>query len=584
MNILERTICDLTVKALVSIDESGNWETSLIKKIIEKPPNPEMGDYALPCYSFSKKFKISPIKIATQLTEKLQTYLNASSTVKNIEADGPYVNFTVFSEVIARLLLPDIFDGTYFKKPSKVSLERVMIEYSQPNTHKGFHVGHLRNVALGDSLSRIYKYNGYDVVAVNYIGDVGTHIARCLWYFRDHNTEEPPKKFKGEWLGELYIKATRKLEESKGNLKIKYQEQISKILKQLEAKDKETLKEWEKTREWSLQDFVEIYTWLDVKFDHIFYESEVDVKGKKIVIEGEKKGIFERSEGSIGINLDEEDLGFFMLLKSDGNTLYSTKDLALAKLKFEKFGVKRSIYVVGVEQTLHFKQVFATLRRMGYSQVDQCFHLPYELVMLPQGKMSSRAGNAILFSKLRKKIIQFIKSDHLEKHKKDWDPKELNETARKVALAAIKYGMLSQDTNKQIIFSMEDWLISEGDTGTYLVYAYVRIRSILKQVSREINSEINFSLLSHPDEKKLLRQMLDFNTIVYNSGKQFRPSLLARMLYEFAKDFNRAYKNCSVKYAETEMLQDARLLLFHCVAETLFKGLYLIGITPPERM
>jgi len=584
MNILERTICDITVKALVSIDEYGKWESSLLRRLVEQPPNPEMGDYAIPCYSFSKKLKIAPVKIAEQLTEKLQTYLSSSTIIKSIEADGPYINFTVYAEAIAKLLLPDIFNGTYFKEPSRISLERVMIEFSQPNTHKGFHVGHLRNVAIGDSLSRIFKYNGYDVVAANYIGDVGAHIAKCLWFFRDHNTEKPPNKFKGEWLGELYIKATKKLEEAKGNLKIEYQEEISKILKSLEAKENGTLKEWEKTREWSLQDFKEIYNWLDVEFDHIFYESEVDEKGKNIVFDGEKKGIFERSEGSIGINLNEEDLGFFMLLKSDGNTLYSTKDLALAQLKFEKFGVKRSIYVVGAEQTLHFKQVFATLKRMGYSQVDQCFHLPYALVMLPEGKMSSRVGNVILFSQLREEITQFIKSNHLEENQNDLYSDELEETAHKIALAAIKYGMLSQDTNKQIVFSMNDWLISEGDTGTYLVYAYVRIKSILKQVTRKMSIEIDFSLLSHPDEKKLLRQMLDFNRIVYNAGEQFRPSLLARMMYEFSKDFNRAYKTCSVKNAETEMLQAARLLLFHCVAETLLKGLYLLGITPPERM
>ena len=273
-----------------------------------------------------------------------------------------------------------------------------------------------------------------------------------------------------------------------------------------------------------------------------------------------------------------------MLLKSDGNTLYSTKDLALAKQKFDQFGVNRSIYVVGVEQTLHFKQVFATLKRMGYEQVGQCFHLSYALVMLPQGKMSSRAGNVILFSQLRKEIIESIQTAHLSEHRQDWSRKELDETAQKIAVAAIKYGMLNQDSNKQIVFSMDDWLVSEGDTGTYMIYAYVRIRSIGRQVPREVSAEVDFSLLVHPNEKKLLRQMLDFNRTVFNSGEQYRPSLLAQMLYEFSKDFSRAYNTCSVKHAETEMLQAARMLLFHCVAETLLHGLQLLGITPPERM
>ena len=273
-----------------------------------------------------------------------------------------------------------------------------------------------------------------------------------------------------------------------------------------------------------------------------------------------------------------------MLLKSDGNTLYSSKDLALAQHKFDQFGVKRSIYVVGAEQTLHFKQVFATLKRMGFEKVGKCFHLPYALVMLPEGKMSSRAGNVILFSQLRKEIIESIQSNHLGEHRHEWSKKELEETAQQIAVAAIKYGMLNQDSNKQIVFSMEDWLVSEGDTGTYLVYAYVRIRSIARQVDKSVTDQVEFSLLTHPNEKLLMLRMIDFDGVVWKAGEQFKPSLLAHALYGLARDFSRAYTTCSVKHAKTEALQHARLLLFHGVAETLKQGLHLLGITPPERL
>ena len=584
MNIFIQTIYDWTTKVLNSVDESRTWERSELNRLIEQPPNSEMGDYAIPCFSFAKNLQRSPVQIAAELAEQLQKFISQETPITAIQAEGSYLNFTVSAAAMAEVVLPDVFRGTYFKESSKNARERVMIEYSQPNTHKGFHVGHMRNVALGDSLCRIFRYNGYDVVGANYIGDVGAHIAKCLWFYRNYNKETPPEHYRGEWLGELYTQAVKKLDEAKGQKKINFQEEVSRIQQKLEAKDEELTREWEMTREWSVEDFREIYEWLDVSFDHIFFESEVDEKGKQIVIEGEKDGTFERSEGAIGVDLEEEDLGFFLLLKSDGNTLYSTKDLALAQQKFDQFGVKRSIYVVGVEQTLHFKQVFATLKRMGYEQVGQCFHLSYALVMLPQGKMSSRAGNVILFSQLRKEIIESIQTAHLSEHRQDWSRKELDETAQKIAVAAIKYGMLNQDSNKQIVFSMDDWLVSEGDTGTYMIYAYVRIRSIGRQVPREVSAEVDFSLLVHPNEKKLLRQMLDFNRTVYNSGEQYRPSLLARMLYEFSKDFSRAYNTCSVKHAETEMLQAARMLLFHCVAETLLHGLQLLGITPPERM
>jgi|TARA_Y100000031_G_scaffold131749_1_gene152314 arginyl-tRNA synthetase len=584
MNIFEQTINDWTASILTTEYKNEAWDSSEITGLIEQPPNPELGDYALPCFSFSKTLRRSPAVIASELADKLQKHLLPNAPFTHIQARGPYLNFTVSAVAVAEAVLPDIFHGNYFKEPSSLKREKVMIEYSQPNTHKGFHVGHLRNVALGDSLCRIYLYNGYDVVGANYIGDIGSHIAKCLWYLKNHNTEDPPENYPGEWLGELYANAVRKLEAAEGQEKISFQDELSQLLRKIDEKDEEIYQEWETTREWSLKDFHEIYEWLDVKFDHFFYESEVDEEGRKIVIEGEKNGIFKKSEGAIGIDLDEEGFGFFMLLKSDGNTLYSTKDLALARQKFDNFDVKRSIYVVGAEQTLHFKQVFATLKRMGYKQAEKCFHLPYALVMLPEGKMSSREGNVILFSQLRTKIIESIQSTHLEEHRKEWSRKELDETSQKIAVAAIKYGMLNQDSNKNIVFSMDDWLVSEGDTGTYLVYAYVRIRSIGRKISRKVSPDVDFSLLTHPNEKKLLRQLLDFNKTVFNAGEQFRPSLLARMLYEFSKDFSRAYNTCSVMHSETEHLKSARLLLFHCVAETLQQGLKLLGITPPERM
>ena len=370
-----------------------------------------------------------------------------------------------------------------------------MIEFSQPNTHKGFHVGHLRNAALGDSLCRIFRYNGYEVVAANYFGDVGTHIAKCLWYFLNHCDESPPDELRGEWLGELYTKSVQLLETLEGEEAQQAQTEISNLLRRMEEKDPELSKVWEETKQWSMDDFKEIYRWLDIHFDHDFYESDVDEEGRQMVLEGEKNGTFIRSEGAIGIDLETENLGFFMLLKSDGNTLYSTKDLALARRKFDQFSVDRSVYVVGAEQTLHFKQVFATLNRMGYSQAERCYHLPYALVMLPSGKMSSREGNVILFSDMRKQMRDYILDGLLVEQNREWDEKEVEETSHRIALAAIKYGMLSQDPNKPIVFSMEDWLVSEGDTGTYLVYAYVRIRSIGRQVALYVNDQIDFSLL-----------------------------------------------------------------------------------------
>ena len=187
MNVFEQEICEITCRVLNDVGDTEDWTPSMLYRFLEKPPNPEMGDYALPCFSFGKKLRIPPIKVAEKLVKELQNFLKSSNFITSIGATGSYINFCISSDTLAEFILPEIFSGNYFKAPSRKSLERVMIEYSQPNTHKGFHVGHMRNVALGDSLSRIFKYNGYDVVGVNYIGDVGAHIAKCLWFFLNYN-------------------------------------------------------------------------------------------------------------------------------------------------------------------------------------------------------------------------------------------------------------------------------------------------------------------------------------------------------------------------------------------------------------
>ncbi len=583
-NVFERGIASALTELLGANDSAPDWSEVHLLALLEQPPDPEMGDYAFPCFQLARQFRKAPPAIAAELAEQWAASGASTPGMEQVRAVGPYLNFTIAPGALASEILPALADGSAFSTAPAETRERVMIEFSQPNTHKGFHVGHLRNVALGDALCRIFRYNGYEVVGANYIGDVGTHIAKCLWYYQRFNEEAPPEQQRGEWLGELYTKATLLLEDAPADQRETYQLEVREILQKLEGGDPELDTIWQETRQWSLDDFEEIYKWLGVHFDRIFFESEVDDEGKEIVLQGEQGNMFQVSDGAIGIDLEDEKLGFFLLLKSDGTTLYSTKDLALAKRKFEQYGIDRSIYVVGAEQTLHFKQVFATLRKMGYEQAELCHHLPYALVMLPDGKMSSRAGNVILFSQLREKILNSLRTQHFQARQGEWPDAEIEETSRRVAIAALKYGMLAQDPAKNIIFSMEDWLKTEGDTGTYLVYAYVRICSIVRQLGIEPSAEADCSLLVHPNEKALSRRLLDFNRVVWSAGEQFKPSLLAHALYGLARDFSRAYTTCSVKHAETPDLQHARLLLFHGVAETLKQGLDLLGIAPPERL
>ncbi len=585
-NPIRSEVCALVSQAIES--KYGEFFENL-EEWLETPPSEEMGDYAFPCFRLAKTLRQAPAKIAESLQEVIQSQLGQAHFIKAVSQEGGYLNLTCNPVSIAQSLLPSILSGHFFTINSSTSRERVMIEYSQPNTHKGFHVGHMRNVALGNSLCKLYVYNGYQVKGVNYIGDVGTHIAKCLWFYLDNLHQTPPETFKGQWLGGLYTQAVQKLSELQGEEKAKANERISHLLKDLDNPESEVYQIWQKTRQWSLDDFDAIYKWLDVQFDECFYESEVEKLGKELVLEGLEQGVFEYSEGAVGINLDEDseqNLGFFLLLKSDGNSLYSTKDLALAKKKFSQYQIERSIYVVGAEQTLYFQQMFATLRKMGYPQAQQCFHLPYGLVTLPAGKMSSREGTVILFSQLQEEMEQYVYEHYLSEYQGIWEDSEIQETSRLVASASVKYGMLNQAPNKLIVFSMEDWLRSEGETGSYLIYTYVRIQSILRKVAPvSLNQDEDiFSHLTHVHEQSLIRKLSLFNEVVFSAGETFRPSLLARYLFETAKKFNRAYQTCPVQNAENVKTQQARILLFDAVGKVLRQGLLLLGITPPERM
>lgn len=564
---------------------AGDAAPGIAAAMIEQPPDPKLGDYAFPCFSLAKLLRKGPPLIAKDLAERIRPALAGHALLEGVEAAGPYVNFRASLAAMARATVPAILSGGYFgaNAAPERARARVMIEYSQPNTHKAFHVGHMRNVALGDALVRIFEYNGHPVTAVNYIGDVGTHIAKCLWYYQRHRTEEPPAEGRGEWLGKLYTAATLMLEDAPEPQRAQYEREVSAVLQQLEARTGEPYRLWQETRQWSLDAFAEIYGWLGARFDHVFYESDMEA-GRQIVDDGLKRGVFVRSQGAVGIDLEAYKLGFFLVLKGDGTTLYATKDLALARIKFEQFKIDESIYVVGAEQTLHFQQVFKTLELLGYPQAKQCHHLAYGLVMLPEGKMSSRAGNIIAFSRLRSEMNAYIDTHYLGAHRGEWPEAEIAETARRIAVAAIRYGMVKQDPAKSIVFAMADWLETEGDTGTYLCYAYTRIQSMLRLVERAARADADFALLTQEPERRLIRALHDFNRAVAQAQAHLRPNHVANALFDICKEFSRAYATSPVLKAESAALGDARLALFAATGRLLERGLGLIGIVPPSRM
>jgi arginyl-tRNA synthetase len=552
--------------------------------MVEKPPEAKMGDYALPVFRFAKALKRKPPEIAAALVKGFDN--GGETWVERVQATGPFVNIFIRKDRVASWLIPRAIDGTLFRTFAESANRdvNVMVEYSQPNTHKVFHVGHLRNVALGDSLVRLFRYCGYKVNAANYPGDEGAHIAKTLWYMTSRKLKAPNHS-QGEWLGEVYSEATRALEETPESEREGVNKELSAILRAIESKSGPLYDLWKETRQWSLDSFNEVYSWLDVRFDTWFFESEISEDAQSIVTEYLNKGVFKEDDGAIGIDLKDAGLGFALMRKRDGNTLYATKDLALAKRKFEQFHIDRSIYVVASEQDFHFRQVFKTLERMGFAQAPKCFHLSYGLVMLPSGKMSSRAGEVITFSRLKSALLEELDRE-MAKYENEWSAEELASTKHRLSVGAIKYGMLCSDPVKTIVFDIKDWLSFEGNTGPYLMYSYSRTQSILRKAT-EKGLQPSFErlpALQSEEERDLLRHLYDFNASALTAAEEYKPSHLASHLFNTCKSFNRFYTQHQVLHADSRETAEARLALVAGFGQILKTGLSLLGMTPPERM
>lgn len=558
----------------------GTMDVRQVFDLLVEPPNSEMGDLAFGVFQLAKVLKKGPPVIAKEVVAKLA----ADPLVAKVEAAGPYVNFKLNAAAVGPLILDGMRDGSYFKTTLLEKTPKTMIEFCQPNTHKELHVGHMRNACLGDSLVRLMRYAGYSVVSSTFPGDVGTHVAKCLWYLKFHNTEPEPATQKGEWLGRMYSKGNLKLEDELGTPnEAKNREQLTEILKQLEAKSGEFYDLWLKTRQWSIELMEQVYDWAGVEFDQWYWESEMDSPSVKYVKELYAEGKVVLSEGAIGMDLNEDKLGFCLLLKSDGTGLYATKDIELARRKFQDYHIEKNLYVVDMRQALHFQQVFKTLEKLGFEQAKDCYHLQYNYVELPDGAMSSRKGNIVPLMKLVNGMEDMIKTKYLARFAGEWTADETNTIASEVAQGAIKYGMVKMDPNKKIVFDMDEWLQLDGDSGPFIQYSAARIQSILRKVG-QAEGRVDWSLLTHPAEHRVLQQLLHFHHIVILAAENYKPSLLATYLFELAKKYNAFYHDCPIGTAETPALKNTRLALCESVLAVLKQGLQLIGIPTPNKM
>ena len=544
------------------------------------PPNAEMGDLSLPCFQLIGKTRKSPAESADFLIGKI----SADDMIINLKAIGPYLNFTINKEYLIGEVIKEIFKAKEEYGENKSGKgEKVMIEYSNANTHKEYHVGHLRNICYGEAVKRILSVNGYKVIPVSYINDFGIHVAKTLWNYENFVKEknlggkiEPmPEEEKGYLLGEIYVDACRREEKDKTAKTM-----IGFMMKKIESRKGREYELWQKTRDWSIKYFAKIYKELGVEFKNIFYESQYIDKGLKMVKELLAKGILKKSEGAVIADLEK--LGVLLFLRSDGTALYPVADIPLAIAKFEKYKIKKSIYVVDIRQSLYFKQIFSVLAKMGYKQ--KLIHLGYEFVKLPSGMMSSRTGNVITYRSLKEEMLDKAVKETRKRHK-DWPQKKVEETAEKITLGAMKFEMIKVSAGSVITFDTAKALQFEGYTAAYLQYTYARIQSIFKKAKKQESkkTKLNFQNLREKKEESLILKLAKYPETVKKAGESYDPAEIAKYLFELAQDFNDYYHSVPVLKADDD-IREARLAMLYAISQVLRNGLKVLGVEALEEM
>ncbi len=551
-----------------------------LDRFLGAPPRPEMGDLAFGCFGLAKVLRKSPAHIAQELVGQIRT----GGWIAGVEAAGPYLNFRGDASKQLRAVADRLADGTWIAPTTDP--QRVMIEFSQPNTHKFFHVGHLRNVAIGNALVRILRARGHEVVAANYYGDFGIDVAKCLWWLRTHPALEPPEHDRTSFLGAAYTAANDALdpervpeEERRANLTA-----VREILHALERRDPDVWPLYEQTRGWCLEEFADTYRWLGVTFDVDFFESELEEPAQALVDRYLEKGVFTRSEGAVICDLRPDLDTPALVRKSDGTSLYMTWDLALARRKFDEWKIDRSLYVVGSEQRFHFRQLFLTLARMGYERARDCRHVAYELVQLPDGKMSSRKGTAIPLHVLRAAVTDAIRSRLKEAGARVAED-QIDDTVRKLAVACLTYGMLNVGLNKRVIFNLDDWTTFEGNTGAYLLYMVARMRSLLRKAGpRNPDGLTESGFGEATEERALLNTLLAFPAVLERAAHTLDPSVVAGWCYGCARAVSRFWSACPVLQEPDPARRHARLVLVEAAERALTHGLSIIGIEAVDAM
>lgn len=543
-----------------------------ITALIEVPPNKEMGDYAFPCFKLAKVFRKAPNAIAEDLAGKIQP----TDDINKIINLGGYVNFFVNKESLAKKVINQVLtEKENYGKSEFGKGKTVVVEFSSPNIAKPFHIGHVRTTVIGNALSKIYASQGYHVEKLNHLGDYGTQfgkliVAYKLWGDKQAVENDPIKE-----LLKLYIRFHDEAE-----TKPEMEDEAREWFTKLENGDEEAKDLWQWFRDESLKEFSRVYKLLDIDFDSYVGESFYSDKMPAVIEELKEKNLLVESDGAMIVNLEDSKLPPALIQKRDGSTLYLTRDLASAFYRKKLYDFDKSIYVVGSQQELHFKQCFEIIKRMGYEWYKDMIHVQFGMVALEEGTMSTRKGRVVFLEDVLNQAIDRTRQIIDEKNP---EAENIDEVAKAVGVGAVVFQELSNSRIKDYTFSWDRTLSFEGETGPYVQYTHARCCAVLRKADQPVSADINYELLSDQDAADVLSILENFNKSLMTAMKKNEPHIVTRFVLDLAQAFNKFYHNSPILVDDAD-LRAARLALVEATRQTIENALKILGMKAPQKM
>lgn len=557
----------LIASELASVIDSLDQEAIL--NLLEQPKNSDMGDIAFPAFSLAKVERKAPQMIAAEIAEKIN-----SQAFEKVVATGPYVNFFLDKSAISGAVIKEIIEkGADYAQQTEGKEQNITIDLSSPNIAKPFSVGHLRSTVIGDALSNIFKKMGYNTIKINHLGDWGKQFGLLMVAYKKWGSKEAVEANPIDELLKLYVRINAEIEndpalDDEGRL----------WFKKLEDGDPEATQLWQWFRDESLVEFNRIYKLLNVEFDSLNGEAFYNDKMDEAVQILEEKGLLEESRGASIVNLDDVELPPAMIKKSDGATLYITRDIATAIYRARTYNFVKNVYAVGQEQSNHFKQLKAVLKKMGFDWSDDMIHVDFGLVTKNRQKLSTRKGNIILLEPTLQEAISRAKAQ-IEAKNPDLENKE--QVAQAVGVGAVKFYDLKTDRRNGYDFDLEAMVSFEGETGPYIQYAYARIQSLLRKADFQPNAQASYSL-NDAESWEIIKLLQDFARVIKRASVNYDPSLIAKYAISLAQAFNKYYAHTRILDESPE--RDSRLALSYATAVVLKEALRLLGVEAPEKM